>query len=321
MDTKKQVLQHLESNKGSFVSGDRLAGNLGLSRTAVWKAINGLRKEGHKIKAHSGKGYILDDTSDLLTAEGILPYLSRPVPVLVYDSVESTNKTASGLAMDGCAEWTTVIAGEQTMGKGRLGRTFYSPPHTGLYLSMVIQPRFDVTKAVLITTAASVAVAKAIEKVCGVTPMIKWVNDLYLNGKKVCGILTEALTDFESGRISHVILGIGINCFTTDFPQEAGDHPGSIMGDFSKNQLAGTVIQNVRTILADPEDRRFMDYYRDHSMVIGKDILVHKAGRDAPLPGKATKIDRDGGLKVLYEDGTTETLRTGEITIRLKDVL
>ena len=94
MDTKKQVLQHLESNKGSFVSGDRLAGNLGLSRTAVWKAINGLRKEGHKIKAHSGKGYILDNTSDLLTAEGILPYLSRPVPVLVYDSVESCHGAA-----------------------------------------------------------------------------------------------------------------------------------------------------------------------------------------------------------------------------------
>lgn len=309
----------MENNKGQPVSGSALAKELGLSRTAVWKAINSLREEGHRINAVAGSGYVLDDKSDLLTAEGILPYLKEPVPLRIYDTLESTNKTAASLAMDGGEEWTTVIAGHQTMGKGRRGKSFYSPPNTGLYLSIIIQPNFDVSKAVLITTAASVAVAKAIEEVCDADPKIKWVNDIYIDGKKVCGILTEALTDFESGRISHVILGIGINCFTTEFPGDAGDHPGSIMGDFSKNQLAAAVINRVQEVLEDPEERSFMDYYRNHSMVIGKDIQVHKAGSDLPLPGRAMSIDRDGGLEVLYQDGTTEILRTGEITIRLSE--
>lgn len=320
MDTKRQVLLHLENNKGEPISGSKLAKVLNLSRTAVWKAINNLREDGHKIDALPGKGYVLDSGSDLLTAEGILPYLKEPIPLLVYDKLESTNKTAAALAMEGCEAWTTVLAGQQTMGKGRRGKTFYSPPDTGLYLSMVIEPDFDISKAVLVTTAASVAVSKAIEEVCGATPKIKWVNDIFIDDKKVCGILTEALTDFESGQISHLILGIGINCFTTEFPEEAGEYPGSIMGSFSKNQLAATVIRHVRSLLERPEERNFIEYYREHSMVIGKNIMVHKAGIDRPIPARATGIDDDGGLNIVYEDRKEETLRTGEITIRMREV-
>ena len=143
---------------------------------------------------------------------------------------------------------------------------------------MILKPDFDISKAVLITAAASVAVSRAIQTICGVRPQIKWVNDLYLDGKKICGILTEAITDFESGQITNIVVGIGINCSCEDFPDEIQGIAGGIPGSYSKNALAAEVVNQLLDIASNIEARDFIDEYRQSSMVIGKNINVIKTG-------------------------------------------
>ena len=243
------------------------------------------------------------------------------VPLQVFESVGSTNTAASSMALEGCENFTTVVANEQTKGKGRLGRSFYSPAQTGIYLSIVIKPNFDLSKALLITTAASVAVASAINEVSGADAKIKWVNDIFVNGKKVAGILTEALSDFETGNISNIILGIGINCHETNFPSELKEIAGSVGGGFDRNQLAATVIRNVIEKIQNLDPANFIPEYKKRSLVLGQEIVVYKSGikEDAyGVPATALDITDQGGLKVRYANGDTDTLATGEISISLK---
>ena len=317
MSVKTEILKFLEMNKGTHVSGEGIANALGVSRSAVWKAIHSLEDEGHLIEAVPNKGYMLLSESDMLTAEAISLNLRHKVPLTVLQETDSTNKRCIALALDGAVNGTTVVSDRQTGGRGRLGRSFYSPAGTGIYLSMIIKPDFDISKSVLITVASSVAVAKAIEKVCNVTPEIKWVNDIYIEGKKVCGILCEAVTDFESGEITNVIPGIGINCRPMDLPDEIKDIAGNIPGDYARSDLASEVINQMMDITENITDRSFIEYYRSHSIVLGKDIWVIKTGKD-PVPAKAVGIDDDGGLEVEYDSGETETLTTGEVSIRVR---
>lgn len=318
MDTKKAVLKALEENKGVPVSGNRLASELGVSRTAVWKAISSLRESGYAIEAATNKGYMLSESSDILSCEAIRPLLKHDVVLHYYETLESTNKTAAALAIDGAEYGTAVIAGTQTCGRGRRGRSFYSPENTGLYLSIILKPDFDADRAVLITAAVAVAVSEAIDEVSGSKTGIKWVNDIYLGDKKVSGTLTEAITDFETGEISHIITGIGINCRTTDFPASAGNNAGSVGGGFSRNELAARVIDNVLDQAAVIRSRGFLDEYRKRSIVIGREINVYRTIDGEPEPASAVDIDENGGLIAVFSDGHRETLSSGEITIRVK---
>lgn len=323
MTVKEQVLQALEEHKGSTLSGEALAEGMGVSRAAVHKAIKALREEGYRIEAVTNRGYSLAENSDMLSAQGIAahlaPELSR-LPIHVYKTVDSTNNVAKKLALEGAEHGTSILAFHQSCGKGRLGRTFISPANTGIYMSVLLKPSFDMSHSVLITTAASVAVVRAIEKVCSLKPEIKWVNDIYESGKKVCGILTEAITDFETGRIEYLILGIGINCSTKGFSEDLLNIAGALEGRFSKNQLAAEVLNQLLPLVARLEERTFIEDYRTHSMVIGKTVKVYKGGyekgKTAPL-ARVLDIDENGGLQVLYSDGSQETLSTGEISIRL----
>jgi BirA family biotin operon repressor/biotin-[acetyl-CoA-carboxylase] ligase len=343
MSTKGNVLKALEENKGVTISGEELAGRLNLSRAAVWKAISELRKEGYPIDALTNKGYCLAPDSDLLSAEGIYPHISPSVSscsVHVFKTVESTNLTAKKMALEGAPAGTVVVTEEQTKGRGRMGRSFYSPPSRGIYMSFILKPRFDASKAVLITTAASVAVCRAIEKVTGVSCSIKWVNDLYAGGKKVCGILTEAVTDFETGQIEHIVLGIGINYSTTaeEFPEALSEVAGSLFhGEAkgshcndedgllppSRNRLIAEVINQVLTMNEELESKNFIGEYRSRSMVLGKEIRILASGKaheerdfSKGIPAYALDVDDNGGLVVRYEDGTSGTLNTGEVSIR-----
>ena len=252
MSTKEQIFRMLMEHRGQSVSGETLGEALGISRAAVWKGINALRKDGYPIEAITNKGYCLAGSQDYLSPTEISRHLrpeSGNIEIQVYNSVESTNKTAKELALTEPDHFIAVISNEQTAGRGRLGRSFYSPENAGLYMSILFRPTFDMSHAILVTTAASVAVVRAIEalsstKTCSPatrspetfssethspetfspkalssgeeapeTLSIKWVNDIYLNDKKICGILTEAISDFETGGIEYVVLGIGINCF------------------------------------------------------------------------------------------------------------
>ena len=317
MSVKNNVLKLLEENRGVFLSGEKMADSLKVSRTAIWKAMRALQNEGYSIDAVTNKGYMLREDSSMLSKEGIELYLRSGAPLHFFHSTDSTNKRASALALEGACHGTCVIAGHQTAGRGRLGRSFYSPERQGIYLSVILKPDFDISKAVLITAAASVAASRAIQTICGVRPQIKWVNDLYLDGKKICGILTEAITDFESGQITNIVVGIGINCSCEDFPDEIQGIAGGIPGSYSKNALAAEVVNQLLDIASNIEARDFIDEYRQSSMVIGKNINVIKTGRE-PAAAFAEDIDNNGALIVSYSDGTREALTTGEVSIRLR---
>jgi BirA family biotin operon repressor/biotin-[acetyl-CoA-carboxylase] ligase len=351
MSTKANVLKTLEENKGATVSGEELAGRLNISRAAVWKAIQELRKEGHQIEAITNKGYCLLQDSDVLSVEGILPFVknaSMAGRIHVFRTLESTNLTAKKMALDGAPFDTVVIAEEQTKGRGRMGRSFYSPPAGGIYMSFILKPRLEVAKSILITTAASVAVCKAIEEVAGITCRIKWVNDIYIGQKKICGILTEAVTDFESGSIEHIVCGIGIN-YSTAFPDELAGIAGSLFETqpsqpeegqaestlqnesngnasvkrVSRNRLIAEVINQVLDIYEAMDSKEFIEEYKARSFVLGEEILViSTAGPEKErnlsegIPAVAVDIDSDGGLVVRYRDGSFGTLNSGEISIR-----
>ena len=237
--------------------------------------------------------------------------------IIVMDEVDSTNLELKRLAQGGANDGTVVIAEHQTSGRGRLGRSFFSPAGSGIYMSVLIKPSFEEEKAVLVTTAVSVAVCRAIERVSGKNPLIKWVNDLYLNNKKICGILTEAIRDAKSGRIEYIVIGIGINCAETDFPDDIKNIAGSICEReecFSRNELIAEIIKEINILGDFADNKDFIDEYRRRSLVIGKEIRILGKTEE-----KATAIDIDenGGLVVKLSNGETKILSSGEISIRL----
>ena len=331
MAVKDSVLEALENNRNTYLSGEELSGRLGVSRAAVCKAVKVLRSEGYEIEAVTNRGYMMpsDDTAISEAAvRNALPAHLRGMNLYVRDVLDSTNLEARRIIADEGAKAApaVVMCRQQTAGRGRLGRSFFSPRDDGLYLSVVIKPDFDISRSSLVTVAAAAATSEAIDEVCGCSTQIKWVNDIYLNGKKVCGILTEANTDFEPGQIDSLVTGIGINTSEKSFPPELKDIAGSVseegLSGHEKALLAAAVVDKFIKYTKDLTG--FMDSYRDRSLVIGKNITVYTGTyRKDPtqeLGGRsafALGIDDGGGLMVEYEDGKKETLTSGEVSIRL----
>lgn len=231
--TKERVLRALEAREGAHVSGAQLARELGVTRNSVWKAVNALRREGYHIGATTNRGYALSHEDDLLSASGIRRFLPADVPLFpaVRKSLDSTNAEALRRAVDGAPEGTVIVAEEQTAGRGRRGRSFFSPAGTGIYLSILVRPALAAERAHLLTCSAAVAVAEAIEACAGVDASIKWVNDVYCRGKKVAGILTEGSFDLEGGVLQHAVVGIGVNVRPphAGFPAEIAERAGAVL--------------------------------------------------------------------------------------------
>jgi BirA family transcriptional regulator, biotin operon repressor / biotin---[acetyl-CoA-carboxylase] ligase len=325
MSTKNQIFRLLMEHRGESVSGQTIGSTLGISRAAVWKGITALRKDGYPIEAITNKGYCLSGTEDYLSAEEIKARLRPEIPpmeIRVFDTVESTNKTAKEAALSEPDHTIIFLANQQTAGRGRLGRSFYSPENTGLYMSILFRPTFDLHHSILITTAAAVAVVRGIEALSPIKLDIKWVNDIYYNDKKICGILTEAISDFETGRIGYVVLGIGINCFDAAYPEALNGIAGNLGGGFTRNQLAAEIIKQWNLLLPTIENREFLEEYRSRSIVLGKEILVYPAGdkEGEGVLAQVLSIDDDGGLLVRYlagpDKGQAKTLSGGEVSIR-----
>ncbi|MCR4943324.1 MAG: biotin--[acetyl-CoA-carboxylase] ligase [Clostridium sp.] len=323
MSIKSDILREFEKSKGQIISGSKLAKELNVSRTSVWKHIEDLRKEGYEINAVTNKGYSLSDKTDLLSAEGILSYLNEDysdVKVSYYKELESTNKTAKELALKGEKHGTVIVSEKQTAGRGRMGRNFFSPGNTGIYMSIILKPELSVSDSVLITTAASVAVCRAIEKVTGINAKIKWINDIVLNNKKICGILTEASTDFESGTVSYIILGMGINFKTPEegFPEDIKDKATSLFDEskcnISRNELCAEIIKQVLSIIDNLKSQTFIAEYKERSIVLNQNITFIRNG--ISTKGKAIDINDDGSLVVQKEDKKITILNSGEISIR-----
>lgn len=319
MSIKNDVLLKLEAAGGKYISGQSLADSLGVTRSAVWKAIQSLRGEGMQIDSSPKVGYRLNRSGDTLLPELVtlsLPAQYRDTKVSILESVDSTNNEAKRrLAVPG-AERELIIAISQTAGRGRMGRAFYSPADTGLYMSLLLRRSGDFSSAVYVTTAASVAVARAIERLCDKRPMIKWVNDLYLDGRKICGILTEAVSDFESGLISGLVVGIGVNLKTSDFPEELRRR-ATALGDSAPGrcELAAGICAELLSILDALPDTTFLADYRERSLVLGQQVDFTQNGETKTA--LAVNIDDRGGLIVKFDDGRTETLSSGEISLRV----
>lgn len=249
--------------------------------------------------------------------QSIAALLERPMRVLCYPVIDSTNNEAKRLALSGSTEPTLVIAEHQTNGKGRLGRTFYSPAETGLYMSLLLHPNAPAADWLPITSAAAVAVCLAIEELSEYSPEIKWVNDIYLDGKKVCGILTEALSDMASGLMKSVIVGIGVNLSTVAFPVELAQTATSLYTDgrppFSRERLAAAIANKLCALADDLASGNWLALYRERSYLDGKAIRYIENG--AAHEALAIGIDENGGL-IVEEAGVRRTLTSGEVTVR-----
>ena len=280
MTVKESVLDALENNRDEYLSGEELSGKLGVSRAAVCKAVKALRAEGYDIDAVTNRGYMMPSDDSSMSVESVrnaLPASLKDTNLYVYDVIDSTNLQARRILLeDGGKSPVVVISGQQTAGRGRLGRSFYSPKD-GLYLSIVIRPDFDMSRSNLVTVAAAAATSEAIDETCLCSTKIKWVNDIYLGDKKVCGILTEATTDFETGQIDSLIIGIGVNTSDKSFPPELKDIAGSIspngLSGREKSLLAASIVEKVLRYTRHLDG--FMDSYRSRSILLGKDITVY----------------------------------------------
>lgn len=374
MATKDKVLnlliENLNSGVENSVSGEKLAAECGVSRAAIWKAVNALRSEGIAIEGTTNGGYILCD-NDIFTTQVFSQTLKNDFPefadsyVEIFKEIDSTNTyakrvlTECGNLRNSDGTLTTagqkyhraIIAAEsQTAGRGRLGRTFVSPAKTGIYISIIYAPSGGITNPAKITAFSAVAVCRAIKELYGISCQIKWINDIYANGKKICGILTEGFTNFETGTIESAIIGIGINIRDNPelFPKEVAKVAGSIEGAKNKNnsltvtraQLAAHVAANLLNILEETQisteqnnvseqktsdakkiqsskTAAIMQEYKSASFLIGKTLTVHPiiGNSQSDYTAKAIDIDDNAALIVELADGTKKTLSSGEVSI------
>ncbi len=321
MTVKSRFLELLEQNKGSMVSGELAAMQLQCTRAAIWKAAKALREDGYEIDAVQNRGYRLVQGYSRLSQEAMRLYLKDPhQTVLLFEKLDSTNKQARRELLDGNAlPGTVIMARSQSDGRGRRGRSFYSP-EGGIYLSVILKPETLLWQSLLLTTAAATAVFLAVQETCGIDLTIKWVNDLYFEGRKVCGILTEAITSFETGEIEYAIVGIGLNLkFQTLVPEELQGQIGELsMRDGTEvdpNPLSASIVNH---LMEEIQRTEVSDIYRKHNMVLGHSIhiLDGERTRDA----KALYINSDGTLLVEEEDGSRKNLYYGEVSV-IPDVL
>ena len=344
MLTRTKVLNILMEEDIGYHSGQELGNRLGVSRNAIWKSIEQLREDGYEIESRTRVGYKLVRGTHSLTESSIISELNYPTNLCVFDSIDSTNTYASNHSEKITADKPLlVVSNKQTDGRGRMGRKFFSPAGTGIYMTIGIRPKFAIDKALYVTIATAVAVSRAVEEIADVKAKVKWVNDIFVNNKKICGILTEAGANLETGKIDNILIGIGINCFSpASVPVDIRDSIGAISktrNSFSRSKLAALIYNNTIEILKELEPKeqnplaifetptsgaggpKFLQEYRLRSNVLGKRISIFPYQGAAPISANAIDIDDNGGLVVEYMEGPKmrqiESLTTGEISIRV----
>lgn len=327
---KYRILQTLKEAAPGFVSGEALSRLLDVSRTAVWKYVNELRNENYEIEASTRNGYRLVPKPGRLNGFEIAYKLGTAVVgknVLYFDSLDSTNDFAKKLASEGCEDGTAVIAGMQSSGRGRVGKTWESLRDKGVYMTVVLRPEIPPERIQLLTLASSVAVVDAIAETCGVAAGIKWPNDILLDGKKVCGILTEM--NCETDIVNYAVIGIGINFSQSaeDFPEGLKDKAVSLLGYLRQRGVpagAPDRLDLVRAVLV-RLDRNYsllsegsgsliVEKWKQRSLTLGKEVRI--TARDGQYTGTALDIAGDGRLVVSCSDGTVREVLSGEISVR-----
>ena len=314
---KQELLALLR--REAYVSGAELGRRLGVSRAAVSKAVAALKKEGYEIDSVPNRGHRLVAEPDRLELAAIRSALGdHPLAgtVEVLETVDSTNNYLKNRAAAGAPHGTVAIAECQTGGRGRLGRRFDSVPGAGVYLSVLLRPACPPQALMTLTAQAAVATRRAIRTVTGAETGIKWVNDLVLNGRKLCGILTELSIEAESGLVSYAVVGVGVNCnrAVADFPPELRDTVGSLRSEtgtrVDRNALAAAMIRELSALPA----LDWREEYRSACVNLGREVQILAPGRP-PRTGKALDVGPDAELIVQTETGT-EAVQSGEVSVR-----
>jgi BirA family biotin operon repressor/biotin-[acetyl-CoA-carboxylase] ligase len=323
---KSEILRLLKKSGSEFISGQYISQKLGVSRTAIWKYINQIKEDGYEIESISNRGYRIVSCPDLLKLEEIEPYLHTDFigrNIIHFDSIESTNSVAKGFADSDGFNGSVVISEEQTNGRGRLGRNWVSPKYKGIWMSIILKPDINPVDAVNLTQAAAAAVVKATGEI-GIKTLVKWPNDIVINNKKVCGILTEM--NAELTRINYVVVGMGINVNVDmhEFPDDIKGTATSLKietkAPINRQELAARILNNFEGLyikyINNNDIQSSINICREYSAVIGKDVYV--INKEKYMEAHVIDIDNSGRLLVKYPDGTTDHIISGEISIRGK---
>lgn len=320
---KLSVLKELRANKDKFISGEDLSNKLGVSRTSIWKHINGLKEDGYIIESISRKGYKLIEEADTIIVEDIIENLvenKMGSNIHFFDSIGSTNTYAKKIALDGCEEGTVVITDQQTEGRGRLGRTWVSKPKTSVLMSIVLRPNVHPTEAPKTTQIAAAALAKALNNMIDADVKIKWPNDVIINKKKISGILTEMSAELDN--INYVIVGIGINVNVDTFPDDIKDIASSIKNEtgieISRTNLIVGIIKEFEKLYYDFVNTgkldKTIDVCRDNSITVGSKVRIE--GRNESYEAEAIDISNDGELIIKKDNGDIINIVSGEVSVR-----
>ncbi len=319
---RTKILKLLRDTK-EYVSGQELCEKFGVSRTAVWKAVGQLKKEGYGIEAVQNKGYRLVSVPDVLSREEIISCMKtkRMGRNVVYlERTGSTNQDAKRLAEEGAQDGTLVVTDCQETGKGRRGRGWVSPPGINIYFTLLLRPQFQPDKASMLTLVMALSVAQAIERRTGYTPGIKWPNDIVMDGKKVCGILTEMTLEEEY--IQSVVIGVGINVGQTDFPEEIKDKATSLAlkcgtGTARSSLIAG-IMERFEKNYALFEKNLDLSYLKDtyETYLVNKNREVRILDPAGEYEGRAEGINEKGELLIELPDGSVRRVYAGEVSVR-----
>lgn len=319
---KEEILRLIRSADG-YISGQELCNRFGVSRTAVWKAINQLKEAGYEIEAQQNKGYKLMAAPDLMTEAEIKSLMHTEwvaKEVLYFDTIDSTNTKAQELAEKGYPSGTLVVADKQESGKGRRGRSWVSPSGTGIFMTLMIKPDINPNNASMLTLVAALAVAKAITSVTGEEALIKWPNDIVVNSKKVCGILTEMNAQFDY--INHIVVGIGINVHNESFPEEISQMASSLMIEaggkrFHRAQIIAETMsyfeQYYDTFLKTQDLSALVREYDE--LLVNRNKSVRVLDPKEPFDGKAMGITPKGELIVDTWE-SRKLVSSGEVSVR-----
>ena len=324
--TNDQVLGLLVA-AGDWLSGEEMSRALGVTRAAVWKAVDALRQNGYTISSAPRLGYRLERSPDRLSAAAISALLPAPRPgrgeILCLETVDSTNTYLKKLAAEGAPAGTVVLAHQQTGGRGRRERQFLSPPG-GLYLSILLRPDCPPAQAVDLTAWTAVAACDAVEAQCGARPGVKWTNDLLLRGRKLAGILTEMGVEGESGALQYIVAGIGINLRQSRADLQAaglGEIATSLAAEgldagLDRCALAARLIAALDGMAGQfPAQRaRWLARYRADCVTVGRPVLILRGGQS--VPALALAVEDDFSLRVRYADGREERVFSGEVSVR-----
>lgn len=317
-----ELLGILTENRGQLVTGGELSRRLGVSRTAVWKAIHALQEDGNEIETVPNSGYRISENSDGLSLSAIQSMLGTNCfgrSMKLLKSVDSTNTYIKSAFSAGMAEGYTVIAKEQTGGRGRLGRSFHSPRDEGLYLSVLIKPTIQITKLPFLTICAAVAVCRALEESCGIDAEIKWVNDIFVGGKKLSGILTEASFCAELQSVEYAVVGVGVNM--AGVPEQVADIATSVYDHTSARglrcRLAAGILNQMERLYIDYTQNaaqdRILSEYTQRIFIVGRQVGIENLGKrfDATVLG----IDDDGALIIEDAAGQVHHISSGEVIL------